>query len=218
MAILLLGATGRTGKHLLQQALQAGFTVHALVRDKNKVKLTTTGLILFESKTIDKAALQIAIQGCDAVLSTLNISRKSDFPWSSLRTPSDFLSTTARNLIEVMEEEGVKRVIVTSAWGVSETRKDIPAWFKWFIDNSNIGVAYRDHEQQERLWQASDCDWSTVRPVGLIGGKHPKKIRVSRQNDPKPNLLISRSNVARFMLALYREKSYLRQAVTISEE
>ncbi|MEI9911535.1 MAG: NAD(P)H-binding protein [Bacteroidota bacterium] len=93
MRILILGATGRTGKLVAEQALQRGHTVHALVRDKNKVKLNHADLTLFEGQPADRAALANAMKGCEAILSALNISRTSDFPWAKLRSPKDFLSS-----------------------------------------------------------------------------------------------------------------------------
>ncbi len=62
-----------------------------------------------------------------------------------------FLSDVMKNVIELAEIHKVKRIIACSAWGAAETKKDLPAWFRWFIDNSNIGYTYRDHERQEKL-------------------------------------------------------------------
>ena len=217
MKILILGATGRTGRELLDQALKAGISVHALVRDIDKVKITSRNLKLFESKKLDRTALRLAMLGCDAVLSTLNISRKSEFPWSGLRTPKDFLSNTLRNVLEVAGELHINRIILTTAWGVNETKKDIPGWFRFFIDYSNVGAAYRDHEIQERLLAASPTDWTAVRPVGLTNSKKHKQIRITVNNEPKPNLTISRSSVAKFMVEIYKTGDYPKEAITISE-
>ena len=217
MKILILGATGRTGKELLDQALKAGISVHVLVRNTDKVKVTARNLKLFESKTLDKTALRLAMQGCDAVLSTLNISRKSAFPWSSLRSPKNFLSNTLRNVLEIANERGIKRIIITTAWGVHETKKDLPFWFRWLIDYSNLGVVYRDHEVQELLLKASQSDWTAVRPVGLTNSRKNKQIRITTNNQPKPSLTISRYNVAKFMLELYKTGDHQKEAITISE-
>ncbi len=217
MRVLILGATGRTGENVVTEALNAGYQVHILVRDKAKVKIESENLTVFESKNLDNDTLKAALTGCDAVLSTLNISRTSDFPWANLRTPPTFLSDLLQRLIPLCEALPVRRVVVTTAWGVNETKKDIPFWFRWLIDYSNIGVAYRDHERQEKLLPHSSLDWTIVRPVGLTNGSRPKTIITTLGNQPEPHLTISRSNVARFMVEVIREHSYIRQAVTISE-
>ena len=62
MRILLLGATGRTGKHLLEQALDHGHIVHALVRNKLQIATQGYNLILFEGTPVNTMALDEAMQ------------------------------------------------------------------------------------------------------------------------------------------------------------
>jgi putative NADH-flavin reductase len=215
MNILILGGSGRTGKLLVQQALERGHFVNAIIRNKNVFPSEVSRLERFEGTPLNKYLLRTAMQGCDAVLSTLNISRTSDFPWAKLRSPSNFLSETIKAVIEVCNETGIKRIIVLSAWGTHETQKDIPGWFRWLIHHSNIGVAYKDHERQEELLKASDLDYTVIRPVGLTNGKTNKEIIVSINNKPKPKLTISRNNTARFMLDILEKGSYIRQMPSI---
>jgi hypothetical protein len=56
------------------------------------------------------------MQGCEAVLSVLNISRKYEFPWAGLRTPKDFLSVTMKNIIEQSAKNHIRRIVFASAW------------------------------------------------------------------------------------------------------
>jgi uncharacterized protein YbjT (DUF2867 family) len=214
MRVLILGATGRTGKLLLQEALSRGYTVNALVRDKSKVP-AHSALTLFEGLPTDKAALNGAMAGCKAILSALNISRNSDFPWAKLRTPANFLSETAKIIIGLAPQHGISRVILTSAWGTNDTLKDIPWWFKWVIDNSNVGVAYRDHERQEDLFAASTLNYTIVRPVGLTNSSKIKTVVVSIDNNPKPGLTISRRDVAKFMVDALQGNLFLCQMPVI---
>lgn len=216
MQILILGATGRTGKQLLDLALLKGYAVNVLVRDKNKLKSTSAQLNVFEGIPTDPLMLGKAMYGCQAVLSTLNVSRSSDFPWAKLRTPTDFLSATMKNIISLAGKTGIKRIIVVSAWGVNETRKEIPGWFRWMIDHSNIRYPYLDHGIQEELLKATTLDWTILRPSGLNNSKKEKKVKVSFNANPKPGLMISRLMVAKFMLDTLQNHSYIRQSPTIS--
>jgi uncharacterized protein YbjT (DUF2867 family) len=186
MKILLLGATGRTGKWVLQQALEQGHQVNCLSRQIKRLH-PQDGLLLFEGDPTHPDDLKTAILGCDGIISVLNISRTSDFPWATLRTPKNFLSNVMHQLIIVAEELQVQRIIVCSAWGVKETKKELPGWFRWFIDNSNIGVAYADHERQEDIITESSLKWTIVRPVGLTNGVKSQQIRESFGNKPKPS-------------------------------
>lgn len=218
MKILLLGATGRTGRHVLSEALQIGYEVHALVRDTSKVKVDSIGLKLFTGTPANRSDLSKALEGCDAVISTLNISRVSDFPWARLRTPVDFLEKMLGDLIELMGEEQINRLVLTSAWGVGDSRKEIPGWFRWFVDYSNVGKAYSQHEIQEQMLRGSSLDWTAVRPVGLVNRNKMKELVVSDQGKPKPRLTISRRHTAKFMLDCLEEESYVKATPVISEK
>lgn len=218
MKILLLGATGRTGRYVLMDALQRGYEVHALVRDVSKIEVQSIGLELFAGNPENKISLGKAIQGCDVVISTLNISRVSDFPWARLRTPVDFLENTLTHLIGHMDELGMKRIILTSAWGVGDSRGEIPGWFKWFIDNSNVGKAYAQHEVQERMLEESNLDWTAVRPAGLTNGRKIKELIVSKRGNPKPRLTISRRHTAKFMLDCLEQNEFINETPVISEK
>jgi len=218
MKILLLGATGRTGNHILDMALQHGHTVHAVVRNKKKLTLTHSNLILFEGDPLDKNILSRAMQGCEAIISALNISRTSDFPWAKLRTPKDLLSSIAQHIIELAPQHTIQRYIFISAWGVAETKKDIPGWFGWFIEHSNIRYPYIDHERAEELLKKSSLQFTAIRPAGLTNFKNQKEIIVSLNNTPKPKLLISRRGLAGFVLDVLEKGLYERGLVVVSEK
>lgn len=218
MKILLLGATGRTGQHVLTEALARSYEVYALVRDASKVKMQSSRLTLFNGTPENKGSLSEALKDCDAVISTLNISRTSDFPWAPLRTPVDFLENTLTHLINHMQDQGIKRLILTSAWGVGNSRSEVPVWFRWFIDNSNVGKAYAQHEVQERMLKESDLDWTAVRPVGLTNSKKIKELIVSKEGSPTPKLFISRKHTAHFMLDCLDQSNYIKETPVISEK
>ena len=218
MRILLLGATGRTGKLLLKRALDHGHIVHALVRNKQQITTQRYNLILFEGTPVNATTLDDAMQGCEAVVSALNISRQYEFPWSGLRTPKDFLSRTMRNIVELSEINHIRRIVIISAWGVNETKKDLPGWFRWLVNNSTLRYQYQDHERQEQVLGDSDFDWTAIRPVFLTNSKKEKEVFVSEDNGPKPNLYISRRNLAAFMLNVLEKNLYLCQAPVVSEK
>ena len=215
--ILILGATGRTGKHALVVALQKGYLLNVLVRDASKIK-PASNLSVFVGNTTNKDDLMKAAFGCSAVLSVLNISRTSDFPWATLRTPKTFLSDTMKNCIDAAQVLGIKRMVVCSAWGVAETANDVPLWFRLTIRYSNIGLAYAGHEHQEKLLVASNRSCTIVRPVGLTNAKGAESIRISFENHPRPHLTISRRSVARFMVEAINTRSLIGKLPVISKE
>ncbi len=214
--LLILGSTGRTGKYLLEEALARDFEVNILVRDVQKIKIQSEKLRIFEGTPCNKEDLAKSLQGCTHVLSALNISRNSDFPWSGLRTPKDFLEKTIQNLIDLSKTNPLENIMIISAWGVGETRNEIPFWFRWMIDFTNVKYGYLGHEDQERLLKNSDLDWTIIRPVILTNNKITKPVLVSLNNYPEPNCLISRMNVANFMIGILEKSLYVKQIPTIS--
>ncbi|MBS1523435.1 MAG: NAD(P)H-binding protein [Bacteroidetes bacterium] len=218
MHILILGATGRTGRILLFEALKRGHKVTILISHKGALRISPELVEVYEGTPLNKFTLADAMKGCDVVLSALNISRVSDFPWSKLRTSKDFLSESMGHILEAARENKVKRIIITTAWGVAETYKDIPFWFRWLIKNSNIKYPYYDHGKQEQLLQSSNMNWTIVRPVGLTDSMRPREVKVTIDNKPKPSLTISRRNLALFMLDVLEKNLYNRQCPVISEK
>jgi putative NADH-flavin reductase len=216
MKILLLGATGRTGKLVLEAAIKKKFSIHIVVRKTETIK-PHENLKIFKGSPQNLEILKNAAQECDAIISVLNISRKSDFPWASLRTPKNFLSETVSKLISISEKGKVQRIVVCSAWGVNESKKDIPFWFRLLIDYSNIGIAYKDHERQEVLLSNSDLNWTIVRPTGLTDSKKAQKVKETFANMPKPSLTISRLSVANYIVDALQKEKLFRKTVTISK-
>jgi len=215
--LLLLGATGRTGKLVMKKALDKGYQVNCLSRKPERIQ-KSNGLTIFEGNPNNESDLDMAISGCDKIISVLNISRKSDFPWASLRTPKTYLSDVMTKLVPIAKEHNIKRISICSAWGVAETKNDIPKWFKWFIKNSNIGVAYKDHERQEKILSNSNIDWTIIRPVGLTNSKREDPIKETFDNKPKPNILISRKSVAEYLLESLEKDALIKKRVVISKE
>lgn len=218
MHILILGPTGRLGRLVVDEALRRGHRVSVVVSHEYRLKTDPKLLDVHEGTPLNNYTVSNAMKGCDAVLSALNISRTSDFPWADLRTSEDFLSVSMKNILWAAIEQHVKRIIITTAWGVAETRKDIPIWFQWLINNSNIKYPYIDHELQEDMLKGSDLDWTVIRPVGLTDSVKDKEIQVTVNNQPRPSLTVSRRNVARFMLDVLEQGLYVREFPVVSEK
>ena len=151
MKILILGGTGRTGHYIVNEALNRGHSVNALVRYPEKLKVNSDRLVTSQGTPTNREDLKKAMKDCEVVLSALNISRKSDFPWSKLVSPPDLLSESMRNVVELARLFNIKRIIMITAGGVGDSNKYLPGWFRWIIHNSNIGITYKDHERQEQI-------------------------------------------------------------------
>jgi putative NADH-flavin reductase len=216
MKIFLLGATGRTGKLVVDEALQRGHDLNCLVRDAHKIKSAHERLKIFEGSAERRSDLEAAMKTCEAIINVLNISRNSDFPWAKLRTSPVFLSDVMKNIIELAEINKIKRIVACSAWGAAETRKDIPGWFRWLIDNSNIGHTYKDHERQEKLLMKSTLSWTIVRPAGLTNFKRYQQVIESYDNKPKPRMTVNRISLAKYLVDAISNERLVYKAPVIS--
>lgn len=217
MKILILGATGRTGRLIVEEALKQGYDLNVLVRDKNKMPFNSKSIEIYEGTPTRRTDLAAAMHGCDLIISALGIVRASDAPWSKLITPKNFISESIKNVIAEADQQNVKRLITISAWGVGETKKQIPFWLRWLIDYTNMGPVYEEHEKEEKLLANSNLNWTAVRPVALSDSKKIKTLKVSFNNLPKPSLQISRQSVAKFIVDVVKSDKYDLKSPTISE-
>ena len=70
MKILLLGATGRTGKYVADEALQRGYELNCLVRNARTINTAHERLKLFEGSPENLSDLEKAIKNCEAIIKT----------------------------------------------------------------------------------------------------------------------------------------------------
>src|SRR5688500_3399097 len=114
MQILILGASGATGRQIVAQALDRGDRVTAFVRDPARLPLTHPGLRMVQGDVSDAAAVARAMQGQDAVLSALGVGRP-------LRHDAAVVAGIG-HVIAAMRAGGVRRLVYLSFTGVRESR------------------------------------------------------------------------------------------------
>jgi hypothetical protein len=122
-----------------------------------------------------------------------------------------------KKLVSQANHNKIKRISICSAWGVGDTKNDIPFWFKWLIKNSKIKIAYDDHEKQESILINSKLEWTIVRPVGLTNSMKFKYVKETFNNEPKPNLTISRQALAQYLIDSLSNEELRFKKVVISE-
>jgi uncharacterized protein YbjT (DUF2867 family) len=217
MKILIIGATGRTGRLIVEEALKQGYELNVLVRDKNKVPFYSKSIKVYQGTPTRRTDLAPAMQGCEVIICALGIVRASDAPWSKLISPSNFISESMKNVIAEADQQNLKRLITISAWGVGDTKKEIPFWLRWLINYTNLRPVYEEHESEEKLLTNSNLSWTAVRPVALNDSQKIKTLKVSFNNFPKPSLQISRQSVAKFIVDILQSDRYDLKCPTISE-
>lgn len=215
--ILLLGATGRTGRLVLEEALLRGLEVVALVRRPEALTHNDPRLTVVVGTPSSIADVERAMTGCDAVISALNNNRASDAPWAKPVSPPGFMAGVMRNILTAAKTLGLRRVVLMSAAGAGDSFDDMPWIMRWLVRRTNLGHTFRDHDEQEALLKTSGLDWSIVRPVGLHDGEPRGALVFSVHNQPKPAMRIARRSVARRLVESLFDRAAIGQAPVLSE-
>jgi putative NADH-flavin reductase len=205
--VLVLGATGGTGREIVSQALQQGHGVTALVRNPQRLAATHERLrILTGSVTDDGRTFAAAVRDQDVVISALGVG-------NSLKS-SGLVARSAPALVRAMESQGVRRLIFTSAYGVGATRRDVP-----FLPRILMGLLfwelYADKAAGEEHLRSSNLDWTLVYPVTLTHGPKTGRYRVGEHLTLHGFPRVSRADVADFILSQIQDRTYLRKGVLI---
>lgn len=214
MKILILGITGRTGSLVAEEAIKRGHKVVGIARDRSRVKVTDAEIIVgtpYDYETVKKA-----IDGCDSVISTLSNFPVSQGLFGKIKGPLDSMSVSIRNSIKLMEDKGIKRIVVMTAHGVGDSVKQLPGFFKLMIKITNIKYAYADHAVQENVLENSALEWTVVRPVGLNDKNDNLSILVNLNNQGTIKSMISRNAVAHFIIDCIEKQQYIKQKPAIS--
>jgi uncharacterized protein YbjT (DUF2867 family) len=207
MRLLVFGASGKTGREVVRQALARGFIVTAFVRDTARLQLAHGNLRLVKGELSDPKAIAKAIAGHTGVISTLGVGT----PLTHDPVVIDGIRTIAR----ASEHASVERLVYMSFIGVHDSR-DAAGFLLKRLAATVLRQEVADHELKEAA--VSDCfvDWTIVRPPKLTNGRLTAAYRVGediRARSPLP--MMSRADVADFLLRQLSDAAFIRKVVRI---
>ncbi len=216
MKILIIGATGGTGRELVKQALERGHTVTALVRKPERARFsepTASGgrpnLKIVQGNVLDYESVSRAVEGQDAVLSALGHKR-----WLG---PTRILSDGTKNIMRAMAQHKVSRFICETSLGVGDSFGRLGLYYTLFTIPIILPFYFWDKGRQEATIRASSLKWTIVRPGALNNRKGRKKYK---HGDKIGNWIwtvgISRDDVADFMLNQIMDETYVHRAVGVA--
>lgn len=208
MKIVVFGASRGVGLQVVKQALEAGHLVTAFVRSPETFEVKHPNLIVFPGNAMDAAAVENAIAAQEAVISTLGATRPP---------APHMLRTSGRNIVAGMKKHSVRRLVSTTGAGVRppEDQPKFVDYLMGFLLNLLAKEVVLDSEENVKVIQASDLDWTVVRFPRLIDNEHTGKYRVGYVSKESGNQL-SRADGADFVLKELEEKKWLRKLPLVS--
>ena len=208
MKILVFGASGGVGLQVVRQAIEAGHLITAFVRSPEKLGINHINLTVFKGDSMDVTAVEKAIMGQDAVISTLGPTRPP---------VPHMMKTSAENIVTEMKKHGIHRLISTTGAGVRQP-EDQPKFVDRFFGillNLLAKEVMMDSAENVKVIQASGLDWTVVRFPRLIDGKHTGKYQVGYVGKAS-GVQISRADGADFILKELAGKKWLRKVPLVS--
>jgi len=201
MNLVVLGATGGTGRLVVEQALAAGHTVTALVRSPEKLTLRNPNLHVIAGQDTDPSAVLRALEGADALISTLG-------------GAGSVISEATQAIVDAAPRAGVSRVVVLSSFLVERDRFDPVARL---LTGLAMGSMIKDKSTGEKALRDSNLDWTIVYASGLTDrpGGGPVVV-LTEESRWSLSHRIARADVAAWLVQAATSPQNSRRSVSIT--
>lgn len=204
MKVLVVGAAGKTGRAVVEEAKQAGHEVTALVHsDGHEV----AGVTVRVGDASDLTTMISAVAGQDAVIDTIGGKTPDQ--------PTTVETDVATAIVAAMGQHGARRLVVTSVVGQGESIANTPQSIKDLMTTFLSGST-QDKANMEDVVRASDLDWIITRPPMLTDGPATDDVRILSADSGELAQTITRADLAAFTVAQLDSEANVRQAVTIA--
>lgn len=203
MKIAVVGATSRTGLHLVRHAIARGHEVTAFTRRPDVLGgLRVARVVHGEGTSADD--LRAAVRGQDAVISIVAASE---------RRPTRVASDVTRALVRAMKAESVGRLVVTSSRSISSTARGLFVAIVWWV----FRFAYVDLVREETIVEESGLDYTIVRGTRLTDARGTGRYHVDDQADATGGThALSREDFALAILDAAEERTFLHKAIGVN--
>jgi putative NADH-flavin reductase len=207
MKLMVLGATGGIGQEIVRQAAERGHEVTAFVRAPERLKSIGTRFGVIQGDPLSSAELQRAIEDQDAILSGFG----PRVPIA--KTDATLLHRFGVALSDAMRKVGIRRAVIVSTAFLFKDSIIPPTNLVGRLFFPNM-VA--DASEMESFFQNSGLDWTLVRPPRLTDRPRRGRFRVREGHLPGFGFMISRADVAAFMIKTAENHSFIQKVVGIS--
>ncbi|MFW6337042.1 MAG: NAD(P)-dependent oxidoreductase [Phycisphaeraceae bacterium] len=207
MRVALFGATGRTGRLVLEHAIAEGHEVTVLVRSPQKLGEAPSSVSIVEGDMMNRADVARAVDGAHAVIMAAGPTKSS---------PTEMLEVSARNIVDAMREADVSRIVWLTGAGVVDER-DRPALSRSLIRGLMKLVAGKVLRASERAYAVvagAGLDYTVVRPPMLAD--EPGGVDLDGSYTPPKPIPVGRGDLARFLLDAAVKGEFVRESPFVS--
>lgn len=214
--ILVVGATGGSGRAAVQHLLAAGHRVTAFSRSAHSLAGLSDRLTTVQGDAADPDQVDRAVRGHDAVVVTLGITENPIRVrlFGAARTATQVRSVGTENVIAAMQRHGVPRLVALTSYGVGETRERLRALDRlifWLLLKPQIA----DTERQERVIRGSGIEWVLAQPVHLTDDEE-QALPFASTEGQVDTWKVSRGSVGRFLGEAAVGSAYVGRSVALS--
>lgn len=199
--VLIIGASRGLGLETVRQGLAQGYSVRAFSRSLDSIDIDSPSLSKIAGSALNVSDIENAVDGVDAVITTLGIGPTLGHV--------HLFSASSRLITQAMSKHGVKRLIAVTGIGAGNSKGVGGPLYSKLFRPLLLGRIYEDKDVEEKIIQASDLDWTIVRPGFLT--RFPKTDEYKVLTDPKEwrGGFISRADVADFLITQIDDEQYL---------
>jgi len=201
--VIVFGATGKTGRHVVTATLEGGHRVTAFGRSVDRLDISDDALETFKGDVFDRESVGRAVAGHDAAIVCLGSTGLRD---------KTTLATGTRTVVDAMVEHGADRLVVLSAAGVDDSWKQIP-WSSRLLFRTMLRNVFADHHAQEAIVKQSPLDWTIVRAAVLKDD--PATGSYTASNTAKI-IKINRADVAACLVDQLEDAANSHQAISVT--
>ena len=209
MKVLVLGATGGTGREIVKQASEKGYHVVALVRSLAKAQGLGAARLV-EGDARDSRVLEHALADCDSAICCLGTGIS---PFKTVTT----LSEATRSLVTAMNAGAVRRLVCITGIGAGDSRGHGGFVYDRIVLPLLLRTVYDDKDRQEAAIRSSGLDWTIIRPAMLANGPRTGRYRVLLELEGVTAGKISRADVAAFTVDQLSDRTYLGKTPLITD-
>ena len=204
--VAVLGGGGRTGKYLVNQLLEEGFSIKLLLRHPEDLTIQNTNIEIIKGDAINSKSIQLLLEGCDAVLST--IGQRQGEPLVA--------SATTINVLQSMKDFDIKRYILLAGINIDTPfdKKSAKTTLATEFMKTNYPIIQEDRQKTYDLLVNSTVDWTLVRVPFIEFTSFNSGIIVDLEDCPGDK--INATDIAVFMVDQVKDDKFNRKSPFIT--